>query len=105
MKPKFRHKQTVSLKIGNLGTTVCPSKEKVAAQTFMASDQHVTPSYVLDVIYKPADRFITYLCSIDHPLSPAHFNLLMVLFSRKSKTHPSCFLLTLEVFLVSVSDD
>ena len=48
MKPKFRHKQTVSLKIGNLGTTVCPSKEKVATQTFMASDQHVTPSYVLD---------------------------------------------------------
>ena len=48
MKPKLRHKQTTSLKIGNLGTTVCPSKEKVAAHTFMASDQHVTPSYALD---------------------------------------------------------
>ena len=44
MKPKLRHKQTISLKIGNLGTTVCPSKEKVAAHTFLASDQQLLRS-------------------------------------------------------------
>ena len=64
----------------------------------MASDQHVTAFFVLDCIYNPADRFIPSLCSIDHPLSTAHFNLLLVLFSRRFKTHPSYIPLTTEVF-------
>ena len=100
--PNFGINKTVPLKTGKLGKNICPSNQKVFSYFAEPNLAHPILYYLLFplliigwllinillplllwiVVYKPSDRFIPSLSLIDHPLSTAHFKLLILFFSR-----------------------